>query len=105
MVPRPLDLEIRRVVTDSDLDGVVTAAILRRWWKEAEIEFGHPGELRAGLLDSKIDRWTAVCELPWHPNCGLSIDHHQSNKPSGIDESESVVIWRDTPSAARIAFA
>ncbi|MEC9457390.1 MAG: hypothetical protein VYD27_00230 [Candidatus Thermoplasmatota archaeon] len=104
MVPSPLDLEIRRVVTDSDLDGVVTAAILRRWWKEAEIEFGHPGELRAGLLDSKIDRWTAVCDLPWHPNCGLSIDHHQSNKPSGIDESESVVIWRDTPSAARIAF-
>ena len=104
MVPSPLDLEIRRIVTDSDLDGVVTAAILRRWWTEAEIEFGHPGELRAGLLDSKIDRWTAVCDLPWHPNCGLSIDHHQSNKPSGIDESESVVIWRDTPSAARIAF-
>ena len=104
MVASPLDLEIRRVVTDSDLDGVVTAAILRRWWGDAEIVFGHPGELRAGLLDSNIDKWTAVCDLPWHPNCGLSIDHHQSNKPSEGGSNDSVIVWRDTPSAARIAF-
>jgi len=99
-----LDLDIRRIVTDSDLDGVVTAAILRRWWPDAEVEFGHPGEMRAGLLDEKIDRWTAVCDLPRHPNCGLSIDHHQSNRPSDAEGSGSVIIWRDTPSAARIAF-
>ena len=36
-----LSLDIRRIVTDSDLDGVVTGAILRRWWKEAEVVFGH----------------------------------------------------------------
>ena len=46
-----LSLDIRRIVTDSDLDGVVTGAILRRWWKDAEVVFGHPGALRAGLLD------------------------------------------------------
>ena len=39
-----LSLDIRRIVTDSDLDGVVTGAILRRWWKDAEVVFGHPGE-------------------------------------------------------------
>ena len=27
----PLSLDIRRIVTDSDLDGVVTGSILRRW--------------------------------------------------------------------------
>lgn len=99
----PLDLEIRRIVTDGDLDGVVTGAILRRWWREAEIIFGHPGELRAGQFDPVIDRWTAVCDLPMHPNCGLSIDHHQSNKP-GDDDRGPVIIWRDSPSAARIAY-
>ena len=57
-----LALDIRRIVTDSDLDGVVTAAILRRWWPEAEVVFGHPGELRAGLLDGQIDRHTAETE-------------------------------------------
>ena len=52
MVSEALSLDITRIVTDSDLDGVVTGDILRRWWPEAEIVFGHPGELRAGLLDA-----------------------------------------------------
>ena len=96
------DLEIRRIVTDSDLDGVVTGAILRRWWTDAEVIFGHPGELRAGVFDEMIDRWTAICDLPMHRNCGLSIDHHQSNKPEE-DVGGPMVIWRESPSAARIA--
>ena len=103
MTIRPSDLEIRRIVTDSDLDGVVTAAILRRWWTDAEVVFGHPGELRAGLFDDLIDEWTAVCDLPMHPKCGLSIDHHQSNRP-GDSESRAMVVWKDSPSAARIAY-
>ena len=104
MVSETLSLDIRRIVTDSDLDGVVTGAILRRWWPEAEIVFGHPGELRAGLLDDCMDRHTAVCDLPRHPNCGLSIDHHQSNAPSEHDDEGVVTVWRQTPSAARIAY-
>ena len=98
----PLSLDIRRIVTDSDFDGVVTGSILRRWWPDSEVIFGHPGELRAGLMDHLMDRKTAVCDLPSHPNCGLSIDHHQSNKPTGA-ENGVVSVWRATPSAARIA--
>ena len=99
----PFDLEIKSIVTDSDLDGVVTGAILRRWWTDANVIFGHPGELRAGVFDEVIDRRTAVCDLPVHRNCGLSIDHHQSNKPDG-DAGDSMIIWRESPSAARIAY-
>ena len=109
MTHRALSLDIRRIVPDSDLDGVVTGAILRRWWPEAEIVFGHPGALRAGMLDEHIDRQTAVCDLPRHPACGLSIDHHQSNAPDNTDDGteideEMVIVWRPTLSAARIAF-
>ena len=103
MVSEALSLDIRRIVTDSDLDGVVTGAILRRWWPEAEVVFGHPGELRAGLLDDWIDRHTAVCDLPRHAECGLSIDHHQSNAPVG-NEDGVISIWKEAPSAARIAY-
>lgn len=99
----PFELDIRRIVTDSDLDGVVTGAILRRWWSDADVIFGHPGELRAGVFDGVIDRFTAVCDLPLHHNCGLSIDHHQSNKPEE-DIGDSMIIWRESPSAARIAY-
>ena len=104
MVSEALSLDIRTIVTDSDLDGVVTGAILRRWWPEAEVVFGHPGELRAGLLDYCMDRHTAVCDLPRHPNCGLSIDHHQSNAPSEQDDAGVIAVWRPAPSAARIAY-
>ena len=99
-----LMLDIHKIVTDSDLDGVVTGAILRRWWPDAKIIFGHPGALRAGLLDDVIDRHTAVCDLPRHPNCGLSIDHHQSNESHDKNDDDQVVVWKPTPSAARIAF-
>ena len=104
MVSEALSLDIRTIVTDSDLDGVVTGAILRRWWPEAEVVFGHPGELRAGLLDDCMDRHTAVCDLPRHPRCGLSIDHHQSNAPNEQDDDGVVIVWRQAPSAARIAY-
>ena len=104
MVSEALSLDIRTIVTDSDLDGVVTGAILRRWWPEAEVVFGHPGELRAGLLDDCMDRHTAVCDLPRHPRCGLSIDHHQSNAPNEQDDDGVVTVWRQAPSAARIAY-
>ncbi len=102
------ELGIRRIVTDGDLDGVMTAAILRRMWPDSEVVFGHPGAIRAGLLDDSIDRETAICDLPSHPAAGLLIDHHVTNRPKEEDgggdrAGPDVVLWRDTPSAARIA--
>ncbi len=94
------ELEITRILTDSDLDGVLSGAILLRRWPEAEVVFGHPGALKNGLYDDFINSETAICDLPYHPMCGLSIDHHLSNKP----ESEGGVrIWEAAPSAARVA--
>ena len=101
---KALNLEIDKIITDSDLDGVVTAAILKRWWPNAEVVFGHPGNLRAGMMDGIIDRKTAICDLPRHPNCGLSIDHHKSNDPHGNIIEDCVILWEPTPSAARIAY-
>ena len=104
MSDEALALNIDNIITDSDLDGVVTGAILRRWWPNSEIIFGHPGDLRAGMMDHLINRHTAICDLPRHPNCGLSIDHHQSNEPKEGVISDTVVLWQQTPSAARIAY-
>jgi oligoribonuclease NrnB/cAMP/cGMP phosphodiesterase (DHH superfamily) len=101
---KALTLDIKKIITDSDLDGIVTAAILKRWWPNADVIFGHPGNLRAGMMDGLIDRNTAICDLPRHPNCGLSIDHHKSNAPKERIEENCVILWEETPSAARIAY-
>lgn len=100
---------IVRVVADSDLDGLMAAAVLKASKPELEVHFAHPALLRAGSIDHLIDRSTAICDLPFHPDCGLYLDHHLTNRPS---EEEQIVFeadggichWRDTPSAARAAY-
>ena len=93
-------MEIRKILTDSDLDGVLSGAILLRRWPDAEVIFGHPGALKNGLYDDLVDQQTAICDLPYHPKCGLSIDHHLSNKPDSVSRER---VWEAAPSAARVA--
>ncbi len=100
---------IKRVIADSDLDGLMAAAVLKACNPEIEVHFGHPALIRAGSLDHLIDRSTAICDLPFHPECGLYLDHHLTNRPSEIEqiefeESGGICHWRDTPSAARAAY-
>ena len=96
------ELKVKKILTDGDLDGVLCGAILLRAFPDAKVKFGHPGALKDGTLDYWIDSTTAICDLPHHPSCGLSIDHHLSNKPSE-NERRANRIWRSFPSAARVA--
>ena len=96
------ELKVEKILTDGDLDGVLCGAILLRAFPDANVKFGHPGALKDGMLDHWIDSSTAICDLPHHPGCGLSIDHHLSNKPSE-NERRANRIWRSLPSAARVA--
>ena len=104
----PLD-GIVRVVADSDLDGLMAAAVLKASKPEIEVHFAHPALLRAGSIDHLIDRQTAICDLPFHEKCGLYLDHHLTYRPSHEEKQEfedagGICHWRDTPSAARAAF-
>ena len=104
----PLD-GILRVVADSDLDGLMAAAVLKASKPEIEVFFAHPALIRAGSVDNLIDRSTAICDLPFHPDCGLYLDHHLTNRPSPseqkiFEELGGICHWRDTPSAARAAY-
>ena len=98
-----------RVVADSDLDGLMAAAVLKASKPELEVHFAHPALLRSGNLDHLIDKQTAICDLPFHKDCGLYLDHHLTNKPTQGEEVEfeskgGICHWRDTPSAARAAY-
>ena len=60
-------------------------------------------------MDTQIDRFTAICDLPFNMNCGLYIDHHDTNHPSEFDkkafiDSGGIFHWQPTPSAARVAY-
>ena len=100
---------IVRVVADSDLDGLMAAAVLKASKPELEVHFAHPALLRAGKIDHLIDRNTAICDLPFHEDCGLYLDHHLTNRPNSeqqtvFENQGGICHWRDTPSAARAAY-
>ena len=104
----PLE-SIVRVVADSDLDGLMAAAVLKASKPDIEVHFAHPALLRSGNIDHLIDRQTAICDLPFHEDCGLYLDHHLTNRPTSAQEADfekagGICHWRDTPSAARAAF-
>ena len=99
---------IVRVVADSDLDGLMAAAVLRLVSRKSKF-ICTSTILRSGNLDHLIDRQTAICDLPFHKDCGLYLDHHLTNRPTHEEEVEfestgGICHWRDTPSAARAAF-
>lgn len=102
-------LVIERIIADGDMDGLFAAVILKSNFPEAEVRFSHPAEIRSGLIDQLIDRNTAICDLPFHPNCGLYLDHHATNRPSANEQMKfsnagGICIWEDQPSAARVAW-
>ena len=102
-------MKIERIVADGDLDGLLSAAIVRRVWNDIPVRFSHPAEVRRGDVDDWMTRGTAVLDLPFHPQCGLHIDHHLTNKPTPAQQDAASVagceiIWEDALSAARVCF-
>ncbi len=105
----PTDMKITNIVADGDLDGLLSAAILLRIWPSANVHFTHPAEIRSGEINHLISRRTAILDLPFHPACGLHIDHHLTNKPTTEQETEAAkngcnIIWREALSAARVCY-
>jgi len=99
----------KRIIADSDLDGLCAAAVLKSVNPNAEVIFAHAALIRSGAMDSQIDEKTAIVDLPFHENCGLYLDHHLTNRPTKKQEDEfvargGVCQWEATPSAARLAY-
>ena len=98
-----------RIIADSDLDGLCAAAVLKSYNPDAEVIFSHAALIRSGKIDHLITSSTAMVDLPFHPNCGWYLDHHQTNRPSNIEEKNfieagGICNWEAAPSAARVAY-
>ena len=101
------DLKIERIVADGDLDGLLSAVVLRRVWPDARVRFTHPAEVRSGGVDDWMGRDTAVLDLPFHPDCGLHIDHHLTNRATDAEARQAAangitLVWDAALSAARV---
>ena len=79
LTPANLSLQGQyRLVTRSDFDGLVCAALLKELGALEDILFVHPKDVQDGkvqLTDRDI-----TTNLPYRPEVALSFDHHSSER-------------------------
>jgi hypothetical protein len=80
-----------RLVTRSDFDGLVCAALLKELGILEDIKFVHPKDMQDGLVE--ITDRDITTNLPYVPGVRLAFDHH---------ESEMLRLEGSTPTADQV---
>jgi nanoRNase/pAp phosphatase (c-di-AMP/oligoRNAs hydrolase) len=91
-----------RLITRSDFDGLVCAALLKELGLLDDILFVHPKDMQDGLIEVGPNDITT--NLPYVPGVGLAFDHHASEAIRVEDSPENHVIVPDALSAARVVY-
>jgi nanoRNase/pAp phosphatase (c-di-AMP/oligoRNAs hydrolase) len=91
-----------RLVTRSDFDGLVCAALLRELGMLDEIKFVHPKDVQDGLVE--LTERDITTNLPYSPGVRLAFDHHGSETLRVAGHPENHVIIPDARSAARVVY-
>lgn len=91
-----------RLVTRSDMDGLVCAVLLRELGCIGQIDFVHPKDMQDGKVEVGAD--TITTNLPYVPGVYLAFDHHASEAERWAGKPENHIIDPDAPSAARVVY-
>jgi nanoRNase/pAp phosphatase (c-di-AMP/oligoRNAs hydrolase) len=97
----PLDRSYR-LVTRSDFDGLVCAALLKELGILDEILFVHPKDVQDGKVELTADDITT--NLPYRPEVALSFDHHSSEELRVTEAVDNRVMVPGADSAARVVY-
>ncbi|KAA5604864.1 exopolyphosphatase [Roseospira marina] len=90
-----------RLVTRSDFDGLVCAALLKELDLVDEIKFVHPKDMQDGKIDVTGNDITT--NLPYVPGVHLAFDHHLSETVR-VGRHDNHIIDPLAPSAARVVY-
>lgn len=91
-----------RLVTRSDFDGLVCAALLKHLNLIDDIQFVHPKDMQDGKIEIGANDITT--NLPYVAGCHLSFDHHLSETVRNEVKADNHIIDADAPSAARVVW-
>lgn len=90
-----------RLVTRSDMDGLVCAVLLNELKMINDIKFVHPKDMQDGKIE--INDRDITTNLPYVPGVYLAFDHHSSEILRNV-EYDNHIIDPKAPSAARVVF-
>ncbi len=91
-----------RLVTRSDFDGLICAALLKQVEQIDSIQFVHPKDLQDGKFEVTAD--DVLTNVPYVPGCGLWFDHHATEIERIVGRVEFVGDCWLAPSAARVVY-
>jgi len=92
-----------RLVTRSDMDGLVCAVLLKEMGMLGEIVFHHPKDVQDGKV-AITDR-DILTNLPYVPGCAMCFDHHASEAlRNGSGPIPGYILDADAKSAARVVY-
>lgn len=92
---------VERIIVDSDFDGVICGALLRKVFPKVEIIQSKASEIQEGKIDHLITDKTLMADLRYSPLCGYFFDHHESNRPT----SSFIGGWMPVDSAAQVVYS
>lgn len=92
-----------RLLTRSDMDGLVCAVLLKEMGMLGEIVFAHPKDVQDGKV--AVTENDIITNLPYVPGCGLCFDHHASEavRNSGRP-TPNYILQPHAKSAARVVY-
>lgn len=91
-----------RLITRSDFDGLVCAALLKEKGILDEILFVHPKDMQDGKI--QVNERDISTNLPYVPGCHLAFDHHASETVRNESRAANHIIDPNAPSAARVVY-
>jgi nanoRNase/pAp phosphatase (c-di-AMP/oligoRNAs hydrolase) len=102
----PAELKYR-LITRSDMDGLVCAVLLKELGLLGEIVFQHPKDMQDGKV-AVTDR-DIITNLPYVPGCGMCFDHHTSELlrnggDGGATPPDNYILQPQAKSAARVVY-
>ncbi len=90
-----------RLVTRSDFDGLVCAAVLKELKLIDEIKFVHPKDMQDGVIE--ISSRDITTNLPYVEGVRAAFDHHLSETVR-VGAKDNHIIDPEAPSAARVVY-
>lgn len=91
-----------RLITRSDMDGLVCGVLLKELGLIDDVTFAHPKDMQDGLID--VGPGDITTNLPYVEGVYLAFDHHASEVERVKGKPNNHVIDPKAPSAARVVY-
>jgi nanoRNase/pAp phosphatase (c-di-AMP/oligoRNAs hydrolase) len=91
-----------RLITRSDMDGLVCGTLLKELGLVEEISFVHPKDMQDGKVEVSANDIST--NVPYVPGIYAAFDHHESESRRMSSCPANHIIKDDAPSAARVVY-